>query len=112
MLVDLAGHTAGNRLLVFARKPAPVQIEYILGHGYTSGLSAMDAFLADRVLAPPGADALFSERLARLPRIPLAYRPPDGMPPVAPSPAALSGCATRRRSRIRSAAPAGRNSRR
>ena len=45
VLVDLAGHTAGNRLLVFARKPAPVQIEYILGHGYTSGLSAIDAFL-------------------------------------------------------------------
>ncbi len=90
VLIDLAGHTAANRLLVFARKPAPVQIEYILGHGYTSGLSAMDAFLADRVLAPPGADALFSERLARLPRIPLAYRPPDGMPPVAPSPAATN----------------------
>ena len=90
VLIDLAGHTAANRLLVFARKPAPVQIEYILGHGYTSGLSAMDAFLADRVLAPPGADALFSERLVRLPRIPLAYRPPDGMPPVAPSPAATN----------------------
>ena len=83
VLIDLAGHTAANRLLVFARKPAPVQIEYILGHGYTSGMSAMDGFLADDTLAPPGADALFSERLIRLPRIPLAYRPPEGMPPVA-----------------------------
>ena len=82
VLVDLAGHTAGNRLLVFARKPAPVQVEYMLGHGYTSGLSAMDAFLADAVLAPAGAEALFSERLVRLPRIPLAYRAPEGMPEV------------------------------
>jgi predicted O-linked N-acetylglucosamine transferase (SPINDLY family) len=94
VLIDLAGHTAANRLLVFARKPAPVQIEYILGHGYTSGMAAMDAFLVDRVLAPPGADALFSERLARLPRIPLAYRPPDAMPPVAPSPAATQSQVT------------------
>ena len=94
VLIDLAGHTAANRLLVFARKPAPVQIEYILGHGYTSGMSAMDAFLADDILAPPGADALFSERLVRLRRIPLAYRPPDDMPPVAPLLAAATGVVT------------------
>ncbi len=74
VLVDLAGHSAGNRLLVFARRPAPVQVAYLLGHGYTTGLSAMDAFLADPVLTPDGADSLFSERIVRLPRIPLAYR--------------------------------------
>ena len=94
VLVDVTGHTAGSRLLVFARRPAPVQIEYLLGHGYTSGLSAMDAFLADAVLAPPGADALFSERIIRLPRIPLAYAPPDAMPPVAPLPALANGFVT------------------
>ncbi|MGA3398780.1 MAG: tetratricopeptide repeat protein [Acetobacteraceae bacterium] len=94
VLIDLAGHTAANRLLVFARKPAPVQIEYILGHGYTSGMAAMDGFLADDALAPPGADALFSERLIRLSRIPLAYRPPDGMPPVVPLPATTNGHVT------------------
>jgi protein O-GlcNAc transferase len=91
VLVDLAGHTAGNRLPVFARKPAPVQIEYMIGHGCTSGLSAIDAFLADGVLAPPGAETVFSEQLLRLPRIPLAYRPPEGMPPVAPLPARGTG---------------------
>ncbi|MBN8929399.1 MAG: tetratricopeptide repeat protein [Rhodospirillales bacterium] len=94
VLIDLAGHTAGNRLLAFARKPAPVQIEYMLGHGYTSGLSAMDAFLADTALAPPGAEALFSERLIRLPRIPLAYLPPADMPPVSPLPARAAGHVT------------------
>ena len=94
VLIDLGGHTASNRLLVFARKPAPVQIEYILGHGTTSGMSAMDAFLADDALAPPGTDAVFSERLVRLPRIPLVYRPPAEMPDVAPLPAVANGFVT------------------
>ncbi len=94
VLVDLAGHTAGNRLLVFARRPAPVQVEYLLGHGYSSGLSAMDAFLADAVLAPEGCENLFSERLIRLPRIPLAYTPPAEMPPVGPLPALANGFVT------------------
>jgi predicted O-linked N-acetylglucosamine transferase (SPINDLY family) len=88
VLVDLTGHTAGNRMLVFARKPAPVQVISPLGHGYTSGLPTMDGFLADSSLVPPGAEALFSERIMRLPRIPLAYAPPDEMPPVGPLPAA------------------------
>ncbi len=94
VLVDLAGHSAGNRLLTFARRPAPVQVAYLLGHGYSTGLSAMDAFLADAVLAPQGADGLFSERLVRLPRIPLVYAPPDGMPQVAPLPAETNGFIT------------------
>jgi predicted O-linked N-acetylglucosamine transferase (SPINDLY family) len=94
VLVDLTGHTAGGRLAMFAHKPAPVQVAYLLGHGYTSGLSAMDAFLADAALAPPEADALFSERLVRLPRIPLAYAPPPDMPPVALSPALSNGFIT------------------
>lgn len=94
ILVDLAGHTAGNRLLAFARRPAPVQIEFMLGHGYTSGLSAIDAFLADAALAPPDSDGLFSEAVIRLPRIPLAYRPPDGMPDVGPLPARSAGRVT------------------
>ena len=94
ILIDLAGHSAGNRLLTFARKPAPVQVTYLLGHGYTSGLSAMDAFLADDILAPAGSEPLFSERLVRLPRIPLVYQPPDNMPPVAPLPALANGHVT------------------
>jgi predicted O-linked N-acetylglucosamine transferase (SPINDLY family) len=94
VLVDLAGHTGSNRLLTFARRPAPVQVEYILGHGTTTGMSAMDAFFADDALAPPNADELFSERLIRLPRIPLVYQPPAAMPRVTGLPALLSGRVT------------------
>lgn len=91
VLVDLAGHTANNRLLALARKPAPVQIAHFLGHGYTSGLDAMDVFLSDAALTPQGAEPLFAERIERLPRIPIAYQPADGMPEPAPSPAKRKG---------------------
>ena len=57
-----------------------MQVAWLLGHGYTSGMSAMDAFLTDDILTPPGSEALFSETLIRLDRIPLAYKPPQGMP--------------------------------
>ena len=66
ILVDLAGHTRDHRLLVFARKPAPVQVSW-LGYGYTTGLEAIDYFLADPQFAPAGCEHLFSEKLARLP---------------------------------------------
>lgn len=66
ILVDLAGHTNGNRLLVFARKPAPIQVS-ALGYGYTTGLSAIDYFLTDTVCAPPDCEHLFAEKLVRLP---------------------------------------------
>ena len=94
VLVDMSGHSACNRLLTFARRPAPVQVSYLLGHGYTTGLSQMDAFLADDALAPPGSEAVFSERIVRLPRIPLVYEPPRNMPPVEPLPALARGCVT------------------
>ncbi|QUD87231.1 O-linked N-acetylglucosamine transferase, SPINDLY family protein [Phenylobacterium montanum] len=94
ILMDLGGHTAASRLRVFARKPAPIQVEHMLGHGYSSGLSAMDAFLADDLLAPPGAEVVFSEKLVRLPRIPLAYVAPEGMPEPGPTPALAKGYVT------------------
>ncbi len=94
VLVDLAGHTAANRLLAFARRPAPVQVASLLGHGYSSGMSAMDGFLADAALVPPGAEHLFSETVVRIGRIPLAYAPPEAMPPVAGLPALRNGHVT------------------
>ncbi len=67
ILVDLDGHTAGNRLLTFAMKPAPVQVSW-LGYLSTTGLTAMDYYLADNYLLPPGEfDHQFTEKLVQLP---------------------------------------------
>ena len=52
ILIDLAGHTVGNRLSVFALKPAPVSLSWWIGYGYTTGLSAIDYFLTNEVMAP------------------------------------------------------------
>jgi predicted O-linked N-acetylglucosamine transferase (SPINDLY family) len=66
----------------------------MVGAGTTTGLSTMDAFLADEALVPPGAERFFSERVLRLPRIPLVYAPPEAMPDVAPLPALKNGYIT------------------
>ena len=88
ILVDLAGHTQGNKLSVFARKPAPVSLTW-MGYGYTTGLSAIDYIVMDDVMAPVGSEHLFSEKIWRLkPGCP--YRPGDSMGEVNELPA-LSG---------------------
>jgi predicted O-linked N-acetylglucosamine transferase (SPINDLY family) len=93
ILVDLGGHTVGNRLLAFARKPAPVQVTY-LGYPNTTGMSAMDYRLTDARADPPGAEVLHSEKLVRLPDTFLCYRPPEDAPPIAAPPAAANGFVT------------------
>ncbi|MGA3066891.1 MAG: tetratricopeptide repeat protein [Tepidisphaeraceae bacterium] len=94
ILVDLAGHTAGNRLLVFARKPAPVQVTY-LGYPDTSGLSAMDYRMTDAYADPPGeTEQYHSEKLLRLPRTFACYRPPAEATDVSPLPALTYGGVT------------------
>ena len=82
ILVDLSGHTAGNRLGVFARRPAPVQISW-LGYFATTGLPDMDYVLLDDAHLVPGAEELFVEKIIRLPHGRFCYRPPDYVPELA-----------------------------
>jgi protein O-GlcNAc transferase len=94
ILVDLAGHTANNRLLLFARKPAPVQVSWI-GYPNTTGLSTMDYRMVDSYTDPPGlTDPFCSEELIRLPESFLCYLPDKDSPAVGGLPARESGYST------------------
>ena len=93
VLVDITGHTRGNRLGVFARKPAPVSLHW-LDFGATTGLSAIDYYLTDSWSAPPGSDGLFAEAPWRLPVPALVYRPGPGMGAVSNLPALQNGFIT------------------
>lgn len=84
ILVDLSGHTNGNRLALFAGRAAPVQASW-LGFWGTTGVAAMDYIISDADTIPPGQDAHYSERVMRLPGSRFCYQPPDYAPePVAP----------------------------
>jgi predicted O-linked N-acetylglucosamine transferase (SPINDLY family) len=94
ILVDLKMHTANNRLLVFARKPAPIQVAW-LGYPGTTGLSTMDYRLTDPYLDPPGLfDAFYAEESVRLPDTFWCYDPRTDEPPVNALPAARNGFIT------------------
>jgi predicted O-linked N-acetylglucosamine transferase (SPINDLY family) len=90
ILVDLSGHTALNRLRMFARKPAPLQVSW-LGYPGTTGLEAMDYYVADAEWLTPGRfDALFTERLVYLPDR-WAFVPHPKAPAITPLPALATG---------------------
>ena len=93
ILVDLSGHTSHNRLLTFARKPAPLQITYI-GYLSTSGLTAMDYRLTDRLAEPPGSERYYTEKLLYLPDSMWCFQAPVDSPEIAPSPALANGYLT------------------
>jgi protein O-GlcNAc transferase len=90
ILVDLAGYTGDNRLQVFARKPAPIQVSY-LGYPNTTGMAAMDYRLTDTYADPDGQEQFYTEKLVRLPQSFLCYRPPQPSPEVKFSPCIQTG---------------------
>ncbi len=88
ILVDLSSHTDGNRLLVFARQPAPLQVSWF-GFPVSTGLQAIQYRFTDTVVDPPGVgDSHYSERLLRLNRFYAAFRPDERAPAVGPGPSA------------------------
>lgn len=93
ILIDVAGHTGGNRLGVFARKPAPISLTW-LGFGYTTGLTAIDYIMSDEVMAPAGSEALFSEKPWRLADSNFIYRAGAGMGECNDLPAQKNGYIT------------------
>jgi predicted O-linked N-acetylglucosamine transferase (SPINDLY family) len=93
VLIDLSGHTRHNRLLTFARKPAPVQATWI-GYPNTTGLQAMDYVLADRFNSPHGLyEQFYVEKFARLPSSG-TFAPAQEAPPVNGLPALRNGFVT------------------
>lgn len=91
IVVDLCGHTARNRLAVFARRVAPVQVSY-LGYCTSTGVPAMDYVISDAGLDPADSDAAhYTERLWRLPRPSFAFTPDADFPDVGPLPALNAG---------------------
>jgi len=93
ILVDLSGHTAHNRLPVFAWKPAPVQVSW-LGYFATTGVAAIDYFIADHWTLTPDQEAHFSEQIWRLPETRLCFTPPKADVAVSPLPALSNGYIT------------------
>lgn len=89
VLVDLSGHTGGNRLPVFAMRPAPVQVSWF-GYMNTTGLAGIDYRITDAAFGPPEVQSLYSERLFRLPCM-FNWAPSDESPPCGDSPWRANG---------------------
>jgi len=93
ILFETTGHMANNRLLLFARKPAPIQITWA-GWMATTGLDAIDYIIGDRYQTPPGCEHGYTERIIRMPHSFICYDPPPYAPPVAPAPFHKNGYIT------------------
>lgn len=93
ILIDLVGHTARNRLRMFARKPAPVSFTW-LGYFATTGLTSIDYVLCNRWVIPPEEEDQWVEKPWRLPETYLCFSPPRANVPVAPLPAVGNGYIT------------------
>ncbi len=92
ILVELGGHTADNRLLVMAHKPAPIQVD-CWGLN-TSGMIQIDYRITESILDPPELQKYYVEESIHLPGGFICYTPPECAPPVAPLPAEHNGHVT------------------
>ncbi|GAC1373130.1 MAG: tetratricopeptide repeat protein [Aquirhabdus sp.] len=85
ILIDLSGHTQGNRLPIFAKKAAPLQVSW-LGYWGSTGLSSIDYILADPVCVPVGEEHLYFEKVWRLPYLRYCFSPLEDAPAVSALP--------------------------
>lgn len=85
ILIDLSGYTAENRLLVVARKPAPIQVKWV-GYAGSTGLSAISYLIADDLHIPEDTEHKYDEKVIRLPDGYISYEPPYYAPKVGPLP--------------------------
>lgn len=93
LLIDLAGHSSGNRAAVMTRRAAPRQAMY-LGYPGTSGLPNMDFLISDRHISPPKLRSCYTEEVVRLKHCFLCFHPHDDAPEVAPPPSDQNGYVT------------------
>jgi len=93
VLIDLDGHTPGNRLRAIALKPAPIVVTW-LDYFNTTGVDAVDFLIGDGLSTPAGGTQLFTEQVLRIEPSRLCYAPPDYAPPPAPPPMLKNGYVT------------------
>ncbi|MCL6328454.1 tetratricopeptide repeat protein [Pectobacterium carotovorum subsp. carotovorum] len=94
ILFDLCGYNTNSCMLTLLQRPAPIQIKWVGGLISSTGLETMDYLLSDPVETPAGVDALYTEKLIRLPDDYICYDPPHYLPPVGGLPIASKGYIT------------------
>lgn len=93
ILMDLSGHTAENRLPIFAYRPAPIQVSW-LGYFATTGMASMDFFIADKIGVPEQNKAQFVEKVKYVPDTRLCFTAPSSLIDISPLPALANGYIT------------------
>ena len=93
ILIDMAGHTSGNRLTLFGLKPAPVQVSW-LGYFATTGVAEIDYILGDKFVTPTYEEHQFTERIKRFPETYFCFTPPSILTEIEALPALRNGYIT------------------